>query len=122
PQDATVGVRCGRTGRVLLRRSPCVWKQERAGARPLIAIRYFAAATASASLVAAAAEAMSELKCSVTTSRIAPLTAPVVAISWAMEGSSEWFLMERSRSSIDLMAQASNLSRLTPRRAGIEPL
>src|SRR5450830_604495 len=57
-----------------------------------------------------------------TTSKIAPWVADGKAMPCANDGTSAPVLLVASMSSVDLMAQASNLSRDTPERTGMEPL
>ena len=65
---------------------------------------------------------MSELKCLVTTSVIAPFTAIGTAMSWMAEGAKPPDFTVLAMCSLAASAQLSNLSSFMSVRTGIEPL
>src|SRR5450830_1014127 len=75
-----------------------------------------------ASACTAACEVMLEFMNFEITSNIAPWAAELIAMPCAMLGSSVLALLAAAKSSIDLVAQLSNLVRGTSGRTGIEPL
>src|ERR1700693_4016161 len=84
--------------------------------------RHYCVLAALASACTAACEVMFEFMNLAITSETAPCTAELTAIPCARLGSSVPALLAASISSIDLIAQLSDLARDTPERAGIDPL
>src|SRR3982751_1045998 len=74
------------------------------------------------SACASLAVSLSSFQNLLTASLMAPSAAGGTAMPWAIDGSNVLALDEATKSLFDSLAQSSNLSSLTSRRTGMEPL